>query len=203
MKTTLHFLSLPLLLISLYTPPDTFVTQVTAMQSSSSLPKPLVTEAFSLTEDMEVGLEIEARSPGASWGREGAEAAALLVSVDGLSNQDLLLWAGDELFQYRVMLGHLTKGKHIVSVALNLPRSAPGAQIAEVKSLRPLPLAPTRRSDGEDEDQLALTHSPVLYARANTIDHFTDIPLLMYYEILRDGRERGAGTPDLTIRYTA
>ena len=33
---------------------------------------------------MEVGLDIEARSPGASWARQGAEAAALLVSVDGL-----------------------------------------------------------------------------------------------------------------------
>ena len=44
---------------------------------------------------------------------------------------------------------------------------------------------------------MALAHSPVLYARANTIDHFTDIPLLMYYEILRSG-----GT-DLRVRYTA
>jgi len=192
MKTKLSVYVLSLLIFI----SSSTATDIAATQSISSLPKPLVTEAFSLTEDMEVGLEIEARSPGASWGREGAEAAALLVSVDGLSNQDLLLWAGDELFQYRVMLGHLTKGKHIVSVALNLPRSAPGAQIAEVKSLRPLPLAPTRRSDGEDEDQLALTHSPVLYARANTIDHFTDIPLLMYYEILHSGAK------DLTVRYT-
>jgi hypothetical protein len=43
---------------------------------------------------------------------------------------------------------------------------------------------------------LALAHAPVLYARANTIDRFTDIPLMMYYEIKH---EPGA---DMTVRYT-
>src|SRR2546425_12350212 len=113
-------------------------THIMAWQTNSKVPRPLAAESFNLRQDMEVGLEIEARSPGASWAREGAEAAAVLVSVDGAYNQDLLLWAGDELFQYRVMLGHLTKGKHTVSVALNPQRSADGAQLAEVKSLRPL-----------------------------------------------------------------
>src|SRR6185503_16393477 len=95
-----------------------------ATQKKSQLPESLASETFNLTNDMEVGLEIQARSPGASWAREGEEAAALLISVDGIYNQDLLLWAGDELFAYRVMLGRLAKGKHTVSVALNLPRSA-------------------------------------------------------------------------------
>ncbi len=196
MKTALHFLGLPLLLIFLYTPPNIVVTQVTAMQSSSKLPKPLVTEAFNLAEDMEVGLEIEARSPGASWARKDAEAAALIISVDGSYNQDLLLWAGDESSQYRVMLGRLPRGKHTVSVALNPARSAAGAQLAEVKSLHPLLLPLARITRGMEEDQLALAHAPVLYARANTIDRFTDIPLMMYYEILH---EPGA---DVTVRYT-
>src|SRR5438105_466177 len=168
MKTTLHALGLPLLiLVFLYTSPTTDGSQLSATQSSSQLPKPLSSEAFNLAEDMEVGLEIEARSPGASWAREGAEAAAVLVSVDGAYNQDLLLWAGDELFQYRVMLGHLTKGKHTVPVALNLPRSAAGAQLAEVKSLRPLLLATAPRSGAAKENQLDLAHSPVPYARAH------------------------------------
>jgi hypothetical protein len=196
MKTTLHFLGLPLLLIFFYTPAGTIVTQVPVMQSSSKLPEPLVTEAFNLAEDMEVGLEIEARSPGASWARKDAEAAALIISVDGSYNQDLFLWAGDESSQYRVMLGRLPRGKHTVSVALNPARSAAGVRVAEVKSLHPLLLALARRSRGMEEDQLALAHAPVLYARANTIDRFSDIPLMMYYEILH---EPGA---DVTVRYT-
>jgi hypothetical protein len=167
-----------------------------AAQAVSRPPKMLATETFNLTDATEVGLEIEARSPGASWARKGAEAAALLVSVDGVYNQDLTLWAGDEMFGYRVMLGRLARGRHTVSVALNTARSAAGAQRAEVKSMRPLMFATSRGTSGAAEVQLALAHSPVLYARANTIDRFTDIPLLMYYEILHETQD------DLIVRYT-
>src|SRR3989475_9304150 len=129
MKTTLQALGLSLLILAfVYTSPNTYGTHPTATQSSSQLPKPLSSEAFNLAEDMEVGLEIEARSPGASWARKGAEASALIISVDGSYNQDLLLWAGDESSHYRLMLGRLARGKHTVSVALNPARSAAGAQ---------------------------------------------------------------------------
>ncbi|MFN2499127.1 MAG: hypothetical protein ABR557_08595, partial [Pyrinomonadaceae bacterium] len=200
MKTKLNCLSVCLLLlIPIY---SSLANPTAGTQPKSQLPKPLATETFNLADGMEVGLEIQARAPGASWAREGAEAPALLVSVDGVYNQDLLLWAGDELFPYRVMLGKLSKGNHKVSVALNPARSSAGAQLAEVKLLRALPLA-AHRPAATTEDQLALAHSPVLYARANTIDHFTDIPLVMYYEILRAGRQEGAARRDLIVRYTA
>lgn len=163
-------------------------------QTSPRQQTPLASQAFDLMEETEVGLEIEARSPGASWSRRGAEAAALSILVDGEYNQDLLLWAGDELFTYRVLLGRLAKGKHTVSVALNSARSAAGARQAEVKSLRPLPL---KAKVTNNEDQLALAYSPILYARANTIDRFTDLPLLMYYEGFRENNG------DLIVRYTA
>ena len=145
---------------------------------------PLAVETVELKDDLEVALEIEARSPGASWARKGSEAAALVVTVDGAYNQDVLLWAGDSFYSYRVLLGRLPKGRHTVSVALNEARSAPGARRAEVKSLRRL--VPPASAESEREE-FALAHAPVLYARANTFDHFTDIPLLMYYEILREG----------------
>lgn len=193
MKTTLVFLAL--LLIIVCTAPIIVFTQTSALQSGTQLPKPLATKVFNLPQDMEVGLAIVASAPGSSWERKGAESAALIISVDGLYNQDLLLWAGDELSQYRVMLGRLPRGKHTVSVAYNPLRSAAGAKVAEVKSIIPLPLPATRKPESEVE-QLALAHAPVLYARANTIDRFTDIPVMMYYEILR---EPGS---DATVRYT-
>ncbi len=197
MKAKLKVLGLPLLfLIFLSTSANQKGIHLVAAQSLVQSPNPVETKTFNLPEDMEVGLEIEARSPGASWARDGAEAAALLVSVDGTYQQDLLLWAGDELFPYRVMLGHLKKGRHAVSVAFNKKRSAANAQRAEVKALRPLLFASAHRANGAAEDRLALAYSPILYARANTIDHFTDIPLVMYYEILH---EAGGG---LLVRYT-
>ena len=180
-----------LLLSSLFSSTAAYLT---TPLSVAQIPGPLATETFTLTGDMEVGLEIEARSPGASWIRKGAEASALLISVDGNYNQDLLLWAGEEFFTYRIMLGRLTKGKHTVSVVRNPARSAAGATGAEVKVLRTLPL--TEVHTGMNEEQLALGHSPFLYARANTIDRFTDIPLLMYYEILP------AVGADTVVRYT-
>src|SRR5438093_956840 len=153
MKATLNFFSLALLLLTVvYTSSSTTGAHLAATKNISQLPKPLATETLNLMEEMEVGLEIEARSPGASWAREGAEAAALLVSVDGVYNQDLLLWVGDELFPYRVMLGRLAKGRHTVSVVLNPPRSARKAQVAEVKTLRPLPLAASGQSKVDDDD---------------------------------------------------
>jgi hypothetical protein len=155
---------------------------------------PLAAETVELKDGLEVALEIEARSPGASWARKGAEAAALVVLVDGAYNQDVLLWAGEGFYVYRVMLGRLPKGSHKVSVALNPARSAAGARRAEVKSLRAIiPFASV--STDPDEHSFAVAHAPVLYARPNTIDHFTDIPLLMYYEILREG-------VDTLVRYT-
>jgi hypothetical protein len=166
-----------------------------AAQTTPQTAQALAAKTFNLTEAAEVGLEVEARSPGASWAHKGAEAAALLISVDGAYSQDMLLWAGEKSYTYRVTLGRLASGRHTVSVALNPARSAAGATRAEVSALRPRPFPAAREGDGAAEEQLALAHSPILYARANTIDHFTDIPLLMYYEILRaDG--------DIVVRYT-
>lgn len=159
-------------------------------------PKELASAAFDLSVEMEVGLEIEASAKDTAWIRKESEAAAILVLVDGNYNQDLLLWAGEELFRYRIMLGRLQKGKHIVSVTFNTARSAAGAHRAEVKSLSPILFAPTQAADNTDE-QLALAHSPVLYARANSIDRFTDIPLLMYYEVFHDANG------NTIVRYTA
>ena len=195
MKMKLNFFRYALLLATLGFPFNG--TQLMSSQGQSQPLKALASETIILATDMEVGLEILARSPGASWMRKGAEASAILISVDGKYNQDLLLWAGDELFAYRVMLGRFPKGRHTVSVALNTARSAAGAQRAELMSLRPILFGPTREGKIIKEEQFAIEHSPILYARANTIDRFTDIPLLMYYELLHEANG------SLIVRYTA
>ena len=156
---------------------------------------PLAVKTLELRGDLEGIFEIEARAPGASWARKGSEAASLVVTVDGVYNQDVLLWAGESFHGYRVMLGRLPRGRHQVAVSLNEARSAAGARRAEVKSLRQIvPVASA--SATPDPHSFALTHAPILYARPNTFDHFTDVPLLMYYEILREGA-------DTLVRYTA
>ncbi len=180
------------ILLTALCPPAAVWAQNPCAPAAPKVSTPLAAETLELKEEAEVALEIEARSPGASWARRGAEAAALVVLVDGAYNQDVLLWAGERFYGYQVLLGRLPKGRHTISVALNAARSAAGARRAEVKSLRRI--VPLASADSEWEE-FALARAPVLYARANTFDHFTDIPLLMYYEVLRE--------PDVTlVRYT-
>ena len=134
-----------------------------AQESSPCAPRPMSTQApllasesFQLESESEVGLEMSARSPGASWATKGAEAAAVVIEVNGRYNQDLLLWGGggDKPFTYRVLLGRLPRGKHTVAVRLNAARSAAGAKRAEVVSLRPLPFRRATRR------RLTKTRSP-------------------------------------------
>ncbi|HEX8339223.1 MAG TPA: hypothetical protein VF621_21050 [Pyrinomonadaceae bacterium] len=187
-------LRLALILTATLSPFGTAAAQNPCVPPAPKAAPPLAVETVRSVGGEEFALEIEARSPGASWGRKGAEAASLVVLVDGAYNQDVLLWAGDGFHVYRVLLGRLPKGRHTVSVALNEARSAAGARRAEVKSLRVSVPYVFVGPDPEGHN-LALAHAPVLYARPNTFDHFTDIPLLMYYEVLRE-----AG--DTVVRYT-
>jgi len=164
------------------------------LRGSSRLAAPLTSQDFTLTEDSEVGLEIQASSPGASWAMKDAEASALRIEVDGQYSQDLILAAGASPFIYGVMLGRLARGHHHVSVSLNQARSAVGAQQAKVLSLRTI--SPAKDSHHTGDNLMALEYSPVLFQRVNTIDRFSDLPILMYYEVLNPHQG------EVTVRYT-
>jgi hypothetical protein len=169
-----------------------FVALETSGQPSG--PRVIASRDFSLLKESEVGLEIKARAKGASWARAGGEAPALLIEVDGQYSQDLLLWAGDSGFVYRVILGRLAAGGHQVTVRLNQAHSALGAQQATVLSMRPVSL--TRDSHHTAEDLLAIMHAPVLSQRPNTIDRFSDLPILTYYEVSHPS------SGEVQVRYT-
>lgn len=148
-----------------------------------------------LNRETEVGLEIMALVPGASWAITGAEASALTIAVDGVYNQDLLLWSGHRPFTYRLMLGRLPSGKHRVTVGLNEARSASRTLRATVLSMRIFPIE--RNAHHTDDDLLALANSPILYQRPDTVDRYSDQPLLMYYEIFHPAKD------ETQVRYTA
>ncbi|MBV9928458.1 MAG: hypothetical protein JOZ96_25810 [Acidobacteria bacterium] len=194
MRTDTRRLRLTILLTAILSSFNTTSAQNPCEPAAPKTPAPLASEAVVSGGGEEFALEIEARSPGASWARAGAEAAALVVTVDGAYNQHVLLWAGEGFYNYRLLLGRLPKGRHRVAVALDEARSAAGARRAEVKSLRVVRPFVFVGADAAERN-FAVAHAPVLYARPNTIDHFTDIPLLMYYEILHAGA-------DTVYRYT-
>jgi hypothetical protein len=94
-----------------------------------------------------------------------------------------------------VILGRLGPGKHRVTAKLNQSRSAVGAQRATVLSLRTIPLA--RDLHHTTDELLALANSPVLCQRVDTIDRFSDLPILMYYEVSHPSER------EVQTRYTA
>jgi len=131
--------------------------------------------ALTLAEPAEVVAAITAACETCAWGEKGREAAVLRIRVDGRYSQDLPLVQGRGPAVYRVLLGRLEAGAHTVEATLD-PVSAPGARgvSAEVVFERVPESAP---------EHVALAHAPVLHQRPNAVGRFTDVPLLMYYEV--------------------
>lgn len=130
---------------------------------------------FELDAAAEVVAEITASAPGASWKRLGAEAAVATIYLDGRYNQDVVLFQGSQLWTYRVFLGPAEAGPHRLRVERNPRWSAPGVDL-RIEKVTAGGIAPN------DPEYRALAHAPILYARADTLGHFSDVPLLVWYE---------------------
>lgn len=143
-----------------------------------------ITGALTEGREKEMFLSFEASAPGANWMAKNAEAAVLTVFVDGKYNQDVILFAGAEKFNYRTSLGEFETGEHALTIVLNDARSAANAGQVKLSSPAIFPSALTLvKNNGDERDFIALTRAPVIYARPDTIDKFSDIPLVIYYEI--------------------
>lgn len=152
-----------------------------ALDSRPAQAQSLAEKRIQVNAESEALLDLTAAVPGASWMEAGREAATVTIFVDGRVHQDLILYNGSRKFTYRVLLGRLSPGDHAVRVELNRNRSAANASRVELHDLR---IAAIDRTQPEFQ---ALAHAPILYARPNTIGKFSDVPLLMYYEIERKG----------------
>ena len=124
--------------------------------------------------------DVTMAAPGASWGRSGAEAAVATVYLDGNYNQDVTLYHGEEGWNYRIFLGPLKAGEHRLRVDRNTQWSAAHAGL----DITGIPVGTVAQSDNEFE---AIVHSPIVYARADTLGHFSDVPVQMWYERFVEG----------------
>ncbi len=142
--------------------------------------KILVQKKLSLKSANLVNLNIEANAEGTSWATKGAESDALTIFVDGKYNQDILLFAGAEKFNYQILLGQLDAGNHLVSIVLNKSHSV--KQTAKVFSITPQFYSLTDKKIPA-VNYFALANAPFIYLRPNVVDKFSDIPLVTYYEV--------------------
>jgi hypothetical protein len=136
------------------------------------------TRSFSFDRVMEVTAVIRAGCTGCDWGETGREAAVLRLSVDGTYSQHLVLFRGEAPTDYRVHLGTLPPGRHQLRLERDatLSARAAGPATIDVTSVDGL-------VQGMSDDFTAQSMAPILYARANTVGKFTDLPLLMWYEV--------------------
>ncbi|MGE0882111.1 MAG: hypothetical protein AB7P14_01080 [Blastocatellales bacterium] len=149
--------------------------------TSSASAQTLLEKKFTAASESEALLDLAASAPGTSWEKSGSEAATASIIIDGQKHQDLILFAGAKQFTYRLLLGRVAAGEHTLRVEFNRQQSAAQATIINIADAK-ITLLDSRHPEFQ-----AIAHAPILFARPNTIGQFSDIPLLMYYETLRDG----------------
>jgi hypothetical protein len=138
---------------------------------------PLLREQrFEVERPSEAVATLTAGCEGCDWGQAGREAAALVLSVDGKYSQHLILSRGEGPEDYRVALGALGAGPHKLEIHLDRAASAKRAGRVRLEPVR-FSLVP---EDGSDHAMLA--YAPILHARPDTLERFTDLPLLMWCE---------------------
>jgi len=152
---------------------------------ASAAPADTFTRTITFAEPGEVVATIFAGCARCSWAEAGREAVALRVSVDGTYSQHILLARGEPVADYTVTLGALSAGSHTITIERDPALSASDAGPATIDDLGFKVVA----RDLID-DWTAQSMAPILYARPNTVGRFTDLPILMWYEIVATPRGR-------------
>jgi hypothetical protein len=136
-----------------------------------------LTRAFTIDRAGEAVARIHAGCAKCDWGETGREAVALRLLVDGEYSQHLFLSRGEEAADYHVRLGTLAPGRHEIRIERDAALSAKEAGPASI-DVALIGLA----AEGTD-DFIGQSMAPIVYARPNTVGQFTDLPLLMWYEV--------------------
>src|SRR4051794_439970 len=172
----------------------------------------LAVARFVVGSPTEVGLTFRASASDSDWARPRHEAAVLAIAVDGRVVGDVVAVGGARPTVYRVALGRLETGRHVVSIALDRARSAPAVRQARAGKLR-IALAPP-------SDRVA-QYAPILYGRdlpemrGRFENNRTDAPLLAYhtsskhpggrttieYTVIWSNEDEGTDAPALMARW--
>lgn len=140
----------------------------------------LLEKKLTASVESEATLDLTASAPGTSWEKSGSEAATVSIFVDGKKHQDAILFAGAKPFTYRLLLGRVAAGEHNVRIEFNRSQSAASVTTVNIAD------AKISLLDRHQPDFQMIAHAPILFARPDTIGKFSDVPLLMYCETLKE-----------------
>ncbi len=132
---------------------------------------------FTVSSPGEAIAVVRASCESCNWRQPGREAVVLQLSLDGVYSQHLVLVRGGETADYEVALGHVSAGPHRLAFTRDTALSAANAGAASVAAVE------VKVARDNTADARALSMAPVLYARADTVGRFTDVPILMWYEV--------------------
>jgi len=145
---------------------------------------PLFETTFTVDEAASEGVAfVRGSCARCDWGVDGREAAAVRILLDGKYSQNLMLYRGSDESEYRISLGTLTQGRHVLRIEADPALSAHDAGPPVISSAD---VNVHSTADGS----IFKAYSPILYARPNTIGRFTDLPVLMWVEIVPTARGR-------------
>jgi hypothetical protein len=142
---------------------------------------------FLVGQATEARLTFRASAPGADWARRDHEAALLELQVDGKVVGEVVAAGGARPSTYRVALGRVPAGRHIVSIWLDARRSSSAVKQAVAGKLR---------VTVEQPDDRVARYAPILYGRdlpgmaGRYENNHTDAPLLGYHTTTRHRGER-------------
>ena len=134
------------------------------------------THRFTLSTPAEVVATVTAGCARCDWGVRDREAVLLEISIDGAYSQHLVLTRGGRPAPYRILLGPLTAGPHVVIVRRDDRRSSREAGPATINRMD------VRSFSADAPEYPWLSRAPVLRARPGAMERFSDVPLLMYAE---------------------
>jgi hypothetical protein len=137
---------------------------------------------FSAGDDAEVVARITVTCDECDWQGSGREAVMLVVQLD---DRVVHLPTTHGSGEYRVMMGPVTKGTHLISIHPDPDLTAVGLRGRPPASYR---MTFEQVAIGSPTHE-AISLAPFVYARPDTVGKFNDVPLLMWYEI--EPTERG------------
>jgi hypothetical protein len=132
---------------------------------------------FKVATRAEVVARIAVQCDDCRWDTPDREAAVFSIAVDSRYSQHLVAVRGGKA-TYDVMLGRLKPGSHTLRIAEDASLTASAVRGRAVVGPVAFDVV-----DDTSPRHLPISLAPILYARPNTIGRFTDVPVLMWYDV--------------------
>ena len=133
---------------------------------------------FDSSKNVEAIVTLRVRCDACAWDKAGSEAVVLKLTLDDRAPVHLPIVRSGEA-DYAVMLGAVGAGKHSLAVVED-----PGLTAKALKGKNAATWTATIDQVEPDSDRyVPLSFAPFVHARPDTVGKFTDVPILMWYEI--------------------